>query len=976
MMKRLATLTLPLLLSCPLNAADRDSLLEKLIAAYRTGPQGYPAGKDYARPDTSVPFRWHFFHDGALEHFEDAPMLSHVDPYNPLEDRGVRIDRDSPLKWKFVADHAPEGKHSLQVEFPAKAVAAGKALVRIDATAGPPTFSEYLRPRGGLTTASCYGPHYRWIKLDAFNPAQTDVRIRVSGVPLVLRPGKNVIAVKTADAVERHYQCLFGSIPVEVVGPEADVVLYLDNVRMEQEVPAVISRKGKLFQFPGRGDPKDPPVLAPGFTAVEVDTLYTAEPGFGWTDKRTTRQPHAHSFRSNEHGILWGCCLNPDAPFRVDLPRGRYGISVIGAPAGSGFAWAKGLAMKVNGREHLLLGPRTPAEVRRLALGGEVWDFRPGPCVWESLVRHPYYPPLEIVYEENAEGRLLIEFPRTLALHGLLIFSEADKPAALKELGRLNYLLAESWDVSHPWIKGSYARSSADGHPYIGVHEEMLQPESISERLRALKLTDADFARGFMLFERSLTDAVYSDTIPTPREVAFRDLRSFAAQGQHVCPTLGLLPLASLKCLEITVGDLVAVASKARIRADRIEVRLSRQHQKTMQFGHHNHDYNYQEHYLVRRPRVDLHPGAARRAYFDIAVPADAAPGEYAGSVTIKSEDGKVLATVPLILEVLPLRLDEPPVYFAASWHHPLLKDYGFNTFPVSFEEARKRGYRGYLGHGAKLSLKDQRDQITAGITGKGPRGFFGGYVNGQPLARPLVDALLMEEPRLDLFPATVPLFAFKLDWQHEWSWLGPRVLAAPAALEEARKSGKPFWFIDGLRHSKEQAARFTFGVWLWRLGATGRFTTLDAHLQYGGGTARSTYPWEPYFTLLDVTTCNVDRAIKDSVVEGEFNPSRDLVLLRAGIDDYRYLHSLDVWIDRAEAKQLGGAALAGARKFREELTREVSLNLAKYYSGRAGSYGENWYLTTDNPWTDAKLNEVRRAASKHILALKRAVEG
>jgi hypothetical protein len=958
-----------------LQGAEPADLQEKLLAVYRTQPQGYPPGKEYAQPDLSVPFRWHFYHDGAIERFDDAKMRLHADPYNPLEDQGVRVERDSPVKWKFVPERATEGKHSLQVDFPAQAIAAGKAVVRIEATAGGLTFSEYLRPRGGLTTASCYGPHYRWIKLDAFNPAKAEVRIRVSGVPFVLRSGQNIVTVKTADAVSHHYQCLFGAIPVEVVSSpaNADVTLYFDHVRMEQEVPAAIGRQGKLLQFAARGDAKDPPVLAPGFTAVEVDTLHTPERGFGWTAPRATRQPHGHSFRSNEHGLLWGCCLNADAPFRVDLPKGRYGIFVFGAPTGNGFQWAKGLPLKVNGRDHLLLEPRSTAEVRRAALGGEAWDFRPGACVWEALVKQPYYPPLNVVYEEAIDGRLLIEFPKALALHALLIFPEADKEAALRELGRLNYLLAESWDVAHPWIKGGYARRSADGHPYIGVHDEMVRPESIPARLQALKLSAADFTRGFVTFERGLTEALYPDSIPTPQEVAFRELRCLAVPGQSVCATLGLLPLASVRNLRITASDLTAGEGTARIAAERIDVRVSRQHQKTMQFGHHNHDYNYQEHYLVRRPTLDLVPGAARRIYFDVAVPADAVPGEYTGKVNITTADGKVSA-VPLVLEVLPVRLEAPPVYFAGSWHHPLLKDYGFNTFPTSFEEAEKRGYRGYLGSAVTAAPKNRREQIEAGLQGKAPRGFFGSYVNGQPLGKPLVDSLLQELPGIDLLSATVPLFAHKLDWTHEWSQLGPRAVGTPQVLSDARQAGKPFWFIDGLRHSKEQAARFTFGVWLWRLGASGRFTTLAAHLQYGGGTARSTYPFEPYFTLLDVTTCNVDRAIQESLVEGETNPCRDLVLLRAGIDDYRWLHTLGVWIDRAEARMPGGTALIAARKFREQLAAEVSLDLAQYYDGRAGAYGENWQPVPDNPWTTEKFDRLRQDTAQHIVALKKAL--
>ncbi len=76
-----------------------------------------------------------------------------------------------------------------------------------------------------------------------------------------------------------------------------------------------------------------------------------------------------------------------------------------------------------------------------------------------------------------------------------------------------------------------------------------------------------------------------------------------------------------------------------------------------MEYGHHNHNYNFQEHHLVRRPRLDIYPGAARRIYIDVAVPADAPPGNYRGELRVLDAGGTTLATVPLELEVLPLTL-------------------------------------------------------------------------------------------------------------------------------------------------------------------------------------------------------------------------------------------------------------------------------------------------------------------------------
>ncbi|MBM4038808.1 MAG: hypothetical protein FJ290_09860 [Planctomycetes bacterium] len=1014
-------------------SAPAGERLAALLDAYAPKPQGYPTGQQCARPDTSAPFRWHFYHEGAVERFDDAKMRLHADPFNPLDGEGPKADPRSPVKLAFVAERATEGKQALRADFPASAVQAGKAAVSIAATAGPPSFSAYLRSRGYMPTGSCYWPHYRWLRLDAFNPQEREIRVRVANVPLVLHPGANAVAVKTADAMGFDESSTVSALGVEVVAPAEDTTLFLDNVRMEQEVPTAMKA---MLQFPARDSADSAPLLWPGFTPVEADMVYSPERGHGWTAPKAKRQHSGHSFRSHEPGLLWGWCSGADCPFRIDLPNGAYGVYILAAPGR--VEWPKGVSVKLNGKDHLLLSPRTEAEVRQMALGGEAWDFRPGACVWEGLVRPAYYPSdtqfvvppsgglqeprkrgtTNVLYAAVTEGHLLIEFPPTLALRAIMVFAAADKDEALKQIGRLNYLLAEAWDVSHPWVKGSYAEKIR----YIGFHDEMIRPETIPDRLAALKLSDADFDRGFVLFHRGLAEPVYPDTIPTPQEVIVggaslpRDghprgpetarLQAFAAPGEREAVTLGILPLAPVKGIQVKVSDLAA--KDARIPADRIDMRVARYHQKTMQFGHHNHPYNYQEHYLVRapiagngHPSLDLWPGAARRIYLDIAVPADARPGEYAAQVTIASAEGKPLATVPLALEVLPIALKDPPVYFAANYAHPLLKDHGFNTFQTSYDDAVRNGYRGFIPwvyESVPGTLKGKRIHwnnllaskelvgpvIAEGREGKGPRGFFGGAApatHGKPnaaeIARQFFDQAVKEFPQLDILNVTVPIFCSPNGCgqdAHEWQifqTLRPPVRATPEALEAARQAGKDFWFADALRHSKEQAARFTFGLWLWRLGATGRYTTLDAHLQYGYGTARLGYRWDPYFTLLDVTTCNIDRALIESVAEGQWNPSRDLLLHREGIDDFRYIHTLDTLIKEAEAKKAGGEALAAARKFRDALFADLSLDLTKYYESRNGAYGENWYTLPTNPWTTAKLNATRRAAAAYIIALR-----
>lgn len=946
--------------------------LAKLGAVYKTAPQGYPTGKDergtpYAQPDTGVWYRWHFYHDDAIPRCADAKMVPHADAYNLLEGEGVSADVG--VKFAFGTEHVTAGKQALRVEFPGGT----DKEVRIKAVAGLP--AQQL-------PNICLGSNYRWLKFDAFNPAAKDVGIRACGVPFVLCPGANVVAVKTADASgykDGANPGNFSHVTVALTAPAKDATLFLDNVRLEQEKPTTLSGPGRYLHFSAKGDGTW--VQWPGATPLLADTLYSAEQKFGWTEPAKTRAHSGLSFRSHENGVIWGRCVGADASFRVDVPSGRHGIYLMANPV-NGFDWQQGATLKVNGKPHVLIRPKKPEDVHRLAFGGETWDFQPGACVWEALVRPAFFPPTETIYADAVDGRLLLEMPKGVALRMLMVFPEKDREAALKEIGRFNFLMAESWDVAHPWVKGDFAERGK----YIGFHDEAAKPETIPERLQALRLTSSDFKAGFKLFARGLEEAVYPDTVPTPEEAAVKELRGFATPGQRTWLTLGLLPLGERKDLRITWEGLTG-PNGTRIPAG--TVRVARQQQKCMEYGHHNHAYNYQEHYLVPRPQLELHPGAARRLYLEITVPAKAPAGEYSGRLAIVSAQGETVAAVPVHLEVLPLTLREPEVFWCTEGSNPLLKNYGINTCTGDHDEAVKQGFKAFalfpyyqrnsykgkdLGSWPAFAKNQAllKEMCDAGRAGKGPRAFFrgspaGSYWLAEPASKPFFDGLLKEIPELEVLNVNVPTF------QNPAYKYGQARPGAPAALKSARDAGKDFWFFDWVRYSKEQTARFSCGVWLWRTGASGRYTTFGSGGDYHYGTAKETYPGWGYYTHLGVVGGNYCGAVIESIDAGQFNPSRDLVLVAEGVNDYRYLHTLDAALASAEAAKKSGPALDAARKFRDALMAEVSLDLAAYYESRYGSYAENWYPRKDNPWSPARFARTRKSCAEHILALQKS---
>lgn len=66
--------------------------------------------------------------------------------------------------------------------------------------------------------------------------------------------------------------------------------------------------------------------------------------------------------------------------------------------------------------------------------------------------------------------------------------------------------------------------------------------------------------------------------------------------------------------------------------------------------------------------------------------------------------------------------------------------------------------------------------------------------------------------------------------------------------------------------------------------------------------------------------------------------------------------------------------AVAAARRDRDQLRKDLSLDLAHYYESRTASYAENRYPRSDNPWTHGKFQDVRRQFAGHIIEVRKAL--
>ncbi len=143
-------------------------------------------------------------------------------------------------------------------------------------------------------------------------------------------------------------------------------------------------------------------------------------------------------------------------------------------------------------------------------------------------------------------------------------------------------------------------------------------------------LTEPEKERGYLLFQRPLTESVYPNTRPLSHE-RLETLVAFATPGEFEPVTFALYPVRPLQNLKVRVSSLTSAAGE--IPADRVDVRLA---------TYWNVGYpSYTTLSTYRRvpellERVTVHTSPAGECqwyWLTIHVPDDARPGLYRGTV-------------------------------------------------------------------------------------------------------------------------------------------------------------------------------------------------------------------------------------------------------------------------------------------------------------------------------------------------------
>ena len=765
------------------------------------------------------------------------------------------------------------------------------------------------------------------------------------------------------------------------VSGDKPVTLYFDNLRLEASGLPVVEGLKAIDFGPSKSD------VYPGFEACSEINTWNDKPEtqFGWVNPLVFDNVYMPDSLSGDYAS--------GDEFRMKLPDGKYVVHVCLDPFGIWGSYPRYGYRKVtvNGSQVLSQTMNASEFLQNCYFLHEDEEDLPGRDLWAKYIL-PRNVPRQ--FEATVTGGVLSLKIDSDQKYGRYIQYLVVYPESKKAEGQA-------------WFK------ALDDIRHEKFNKGMIVQLPPKETLGA-KPTPADTACGFIPFVRSTEVYCYVNSAPAADEVG-KPVTFAAAQGQREGALLGLYPLADVKGVGVTVSDLAGPAG-AKIPASAVQVRKVRNFLKRDQRTRIGKLLPY---ILQDFKAVDIAPGVTRGIWLTLVVPDNAAAGEYTG--TIKVGAGDKAASVPVKLTVYPFSLDKVtditfsatgartgiPEYWpeleALSWKHAEIvmkdmADHGLNAItggpgapltavkdgkPVIdytdmdrwFELARKYGLTmpgdGYQGCDVKGIPNDTKKDCIANNDKNSQKKFGVSYeelikivyedVEKHAVEKnwPKRSYSFLDEPRPEFGNIESALELIKV-----------RVKAAPntrfsgyystglgrdeyfkvmpvsithlneTALKLTKEAGKEIWVYDGSR------TRSAGGRWSYAAAKAG----LKGYLTNGYLYVNS----DPYFDFSDdeASWCVVypsRNGVNDSVVYER---------LAEGINDYRYLSTLERLIAKAKADNKAPDLAKAAGDFVAKTVGSIDL----------GEKGGSAALT------GPQYDEFRQTAAGHIIALGKAL--
>jgi hypothetical protein len=214
-------------------------------------------------------------------------------------------------------------------------------------------------------------------------------------------------------------------------------------------------------------------------------------------------------------------------------------------------------------------------------------------------------------------------------------------------------------------------------------------------------LTPVEKQRGYLLFQRPITEPVYPNSRPLAHE-RLEQLAAFATPGEFEPLTFSIYPVRKLQNFKVRCSSLTCDAGE--IPADEITVRLG---------TYWNVGYpRYTSRSTYRRTpelleRVSVHssgPGECQRYWTQVHVPANAEPGLYQGTVSLWDDGFEKAIEIPVSLRVLAFKLQTDPAKHYSSYYYVRNRTQYAGKRESFIRKAAANEYRAMAAYGLNMT--------------------------------------------------------------------------------------------------------------------------------------------------------------------------------------------------------------------------------------------------------------------------------
>ncbi len=247
--------------------------------------------------------------------------------------------------------------------------------------------------------------------------------------------------------------------------------------------------------------------------------------------------------------------------------------------------------------------------------------------------------------------------------------------------------------------------SAQDRQPDARVREQPTIPDGWVERPFEETAVEPQFSeseqqRGFLLFQRPISEPVHPNTRPRDHE-RINALTGFATPGEIEPLTFSLYPDRELKNMSVRCSDLSS--DRGRISASRIDVRLVTYWNIGFPRYTSRDTYRRLPEFLER---VTSHTSVARecqRWWLTVRVPSDAGPGIYSGTVLLQDDELDEAVKIPVRFRVLGFPLQRDPTKHLSAYYYPRNRTMFAGRDDAFIDRATANEYRSMVEHGLDM---------------------------------------------------------------------------------------------------------------------------------------------------------------------------------------------------------------------------------------------------------------------------------